>query len=466
MDDGVEMSLWRWSEVCAAAGAPPTDGPDIDGVSIDSRTLTGGELFVALPGDPGSRFHVSQRSERDGHDYVGAAFDAGAAGALVQRDVRDGVPCILVRDTIDALWALARAARERLGGRVVAVTGSSGKTTVKNFVAHALDAFSAPGSLNNHLGVPLSLARTPADTRVAVYEIGTNHPGEIAPLARLAAPDVAVVLNVHPAHIEYFDDIGALRREKLSIADGLRTGGTLVCLDALDPGRLDRGKRVLTFGLGQNADVRLMSSAGGVAVVETPSGRVEAEIPGGGEHRALALTAAAAAIIALGGDPATIGRIGAENLPAGRGNRLRVGSVTLIDDSYNANPASMAAALHTLAAESGRTIAVLGEMLELGDDGQRLHAAMAEACRGIDKVVCVGHAMDALYDRLPNHRRLAFFPSPDDIDTDAIVDALRPGDIVLLKGSNRVFWARDFARVLGRRIEDRSSAPGVSDEGD
>ena len=140
--------------------------------------------------------------------------------------------------------------------------------------------------------------------------------------------------------------------------------------------------------------------------------------------------------------------------------------MTLIDDSYNANPASMAAALHTLAAESGRTIAVLGEMLELGDDGQRLHAAMAEACRGIDKVVCVGHAMDALYDRLPNHRRLAFFPSPDDIDTDAIVDALRPGDIVLLKGSNRVFWARDFARVLGRRIEDRSSAPGVSDEGD
>ncbi len=455
------MSLWRWAEVCAAVGAPLADGPDIDGVSIDSRTLTGGELFIALPGDPGPRFHVGRRSERDGHDYVRVAFDAGAAGALVQRDARGGDPCIPVRDTIDALWDLARAARERLAGRVVAVTGSSGKTTVKTFIAHALDAFSTPGSLNNYLGVPLSLARTPADTRFAVYEIGTNHPGEIAPLARLAAPDVAVVLNVHPAHIEYFEDIGALAREKLSIADGLRAGGTLVCLDALDRGGLDPGMRVLTFGLGHKADVRLMSSAGDVAVVQTPSGRVEAEIPGGGEHRALSLTAAAAAVVALGGNPSSIGSIGAEAVPAGRGNRIRVGAVTLIDDSYNANPASMAAALRTLSTESGRTIAVLGEMLELGDDRERLHAAMAAACRGIDKVVCVGRAMDALFDRLPNHRRLAFFPSADDINMDAIVEALQPGDIVLLKGSNRVFWARDFARVLGRRIKERSGVAGT-----
>ena len=455
------MSLWRWSEVCAAVGAPPADGADIDGVGIDSRTLTGGELFVALPGDPGGRFNVGQRSGRDGHDYVRAAFDAGAAGALVQRDSQDGVPTILVRDTIDALWDLARCARERFAGRVVAVTGSSGKTTVKTFIAHALGAFSTPGSLNNHLGVPLSLARTPPDARFAVYEIGTNHPGEIAPLARLAAPDVAVVLNVHPAHIEYFEDIGALAHEKLSIADGLRTGGTLVCLDTLDRGELDPRMRVLTFGLGQKADVRLLSSAGGIAVVETPSVRVEAEIPGGGEHRALSLTAAAAAVVALGGNPSSIGRIGAEAVPAGRGNRIRVGAVTLIDDSYNANPASMAAALRTLAAESGRTIAVLGEMLELGDDGERLHAAMADACGGIDKVVCVGHAMDALFDRLPKHRRLAFFPSADDIDTNVIVEALQPGDVVLLKGSNRVFWARDYARVLGRRIEQRSGSEGA-----
>jgi len=441
-------------------GAPITDGPDIEGVGIDSRTLARGELFVALPGDPGPRFHVSQRSERDGHDYVGAAFTAGAAGALVQREAEDASRCILVEDTIDALWRFARAGRARFSGRAVAVTGSSGKTTVKNFLAQALDAFSTPGSLNNYLGVPLSLVRTPPDTRFAVYEIGTSYPGEIAPLARLVSPDVAVVLNVHPAHIEFFDDIGALRREKLSISEGLQTGGTLVCLDELDRGALVSSARVITFGFSEHADVRVLHTDGGVAAVFTPSGTVESEIPGGGEHRALALAATAAVLLALGENPARIGRIGTDAVPAGRGNRIRIGGVTLIDDSYNANPASMAAALQSLSMESGRKIALLGEMLELGSDGERLHAEMATACQGVDQVVCVGTAMDALYARLPPHQRLASFSSPGEIDTDAIVDALRPGDVVLLKGSNRVFWARGFAGVLGRRIEARFCTEG------
>ncbi len=453
------MSLWRWSEVCEAVDAPRSDGPDINGVSIDSRTLVGGELFIALPGDPGPRFFVSRRSERDGHDYVPAALDAGAAGVLVQREV-DGAPCIVVPDTIDALWNLARAARKRLAGRVVAVTGSSGKTTVKTFISRALDAFATHGSLNNHLGVPLSLVRTPPDSAFAVYEIGTSYPGEIAPLARLAAPEVAVVLNVHPAHIEQFDDIGALLREKLSISEGLGTGGTLVCLDTLDCGGLDPGMRAITFGRGRDADVRLTSWSSGVAVLETPSGRVEAEIPGGGEHRAMALAATAAVIAALDGNPASIDRIGPEAVPAGRGNRVHVGPVTLIDDSYNANPASMSAALHALAGEPGRTIAVLGEMLELGADSGRHHAALANACRGIDQVVCVGRAMEALYARLPVHQRLAFFPSPGDIDMNAIAAALQPGDRVLIKGSNRVFWAHDFVRTLRRQVEQR---PGVAE---
>ena len=455
------MSLWRWSEVCEAVGAPRSDGPDINGVSIDSRTLVGGELFVALPGDPGPRFFVSQRSERDGHDYVPAALDAGAAGVLVQRKV-DGAPCILVRDTIDALWNLARAARARLTGQVVAVTGSSGKTTVKTFISRALDAFATHGNLNNYLGVPLSVVRTPPDSEFAVYEIGTSHPGEIAPLARLAAPDVAVVLNVHPAHIEQFDDIGALLREKLSISEGLGTGGTLVCLDTLDRSGLDEGMREVTFGRGQDADVRLMSSSGGVAVLETPSGRVEAGIPGGGEHRAMALATTAAVIVALGGNPASIDRIGSEAVPRGRGNRVDIGPVTLIDDSYNANPASMTAALHALAGEPGRTIALLGEMLELGADSGRHHAALANACRGIDQVICVGRAMEALYTRLPDRQRLAFFPSPEDMDMNAIVTSLQPGDRVLIKGSNRVFWARDFVRTLHRHVEKRPDLARLS----
>ena len=455
------MSLWRWPEVCRAVGAPPTEGPDINGVSIDSRTVARGDLFVALPGDPGSRFFVSQRSDRDGHHYVPAAFDAGAAGALVQRKVGESDPCMLVPDTIDALWGLGRAARQRLAGRVVAVTGSSGKTTVKTFISSALDAFSTSGSLNNHLGVPLSLARTPPNSRFAVYEIGTSHPGEIAPLSRMAAPDVAVVLNVQPAHIEYFDDIDALAREKLSISEGLRPGGTLVCLDTLDRSGLNPATAVITFGRGKNADVRLISSSGGIAVVETPSGRIEAKIPGGGEHRAMALSATAAVIAALNENPASIERIGLDAIPAGRGNRFQIGSVTLIDDSYNANPGSMTAALHTLAGEPGGTIAILGEMLELGEESARHHAALADACRGIDQVVCVGSAMQALYDRLPEQQRLAFYPSPDDIDIDVITAALQPGNHVLIKGSNRIFWARDFVRTLGRRIDHQFSTPGV-----
>ena len=452
--------LWTWADLGAAVGAGAVDGPDIAGVSIDTRSLCPGDLFVALPGDPGPRFNVSQRSQRDGHDFAAAALAAGAAGALVHRSVAADGPCIVVPDTLDALWSLGRAARRRFRGKVAAVTGSSGKTTAKTFLSAALsDAFATPGSLNNHLGVPLSLARTPAERAFAVYEIGTNHPGEIEPLARLAEPDVAIVLNVHPAHIEFFDDIKALRKEKLSIANGLRAGGKLVCLDALQG---NVAAQTLTFGTSASADVRLRSVNGATAVLDTPAGRITAPVPGGGEHRALSVAAVAAALIALEADPRAVERLADAAPPAGRGNRIQAGAVTLIDDSYNANPASMAAALDGLTAAAppaGRKIALLGEMLELGADSERLHAALAPHCAGIDGVLCVGAAMQALHERLPAAQRLGHVDDAAALDVDWVAGLLAPGDVVLLKGSNRVFWARGFAAKLGAQLAGGASSP-------
>ena len=460
MRDGI---LWTWPELCKALGADPVDGPAVRSVDIDSRKLAPGDLFIALSGDPGPRFPGARSSPRDGHDFLEAAYAAGAAGALVHREMPGGRPRLVVRDTLDALWNLGRAARTRTSARVAAITGSSGKTTAKTFLARALGAFATPGSLNNHLGVPLSLARTPADARFAVYEIGTSHPGEIAPLSRLARPHVAVVLNVHPAHIEFFDGIDALRREKLSIAEGLDPGGTLVCLDALDRTGVDPATGVITFGEDARADVRLTGFDGRRATIATPSGTVRAEVPGGGTHRALSLAAVAAVLVAFGEDPVRVADMPDDAVPAGRGNRVQAGGVTLIDDSYNANPASMAAALRDLAEHrtgGARTVALLGEMLELGEDSERLHADLAPLCASVDRVLCVGAGMRPLHDRLEPGRRLGFVESPDDLDAVALTDAFEPGDIVLLKGSNRVFWARGFAARLRDALGARARRTG------
>ena len=224
--------LWTWTELLQATGGNlhgPVPGEGVSGISIDTRTLHAGDLFIALAGDPGPRFTATTRSDRDGHDYLPAAFRAGAPAALVAKaTLLLEHPGVVVADTLDALWAMARHRRAQLSATVVAVTGSSGKTTTKSLLAAALRAWAEPGSLNNHLGVPLSISRTPSATQTAVYEIGTNHPGEIAPLSRLARPQVAIVLNVHPAHIGNFRNIGDLTQEKLSIADGLIAGGVLV----------------------------------------------------------------------------------------------------------------------------------------------------------------------------------------------------------------------------------------------
>ena len=440
----MSSSLWSYPELTAALGLPRADGPSVGGVSIDSRRTKPGDLFVALPGDPGPRFQATARSDRDGHDYVGHAVANGAVAVLVNRPVEVAAPQLQVADTMDGLWDLGRAARARLDAPVVAVTGSSGKTTFKSFAATAIGAFATDGSLNNHIGVPLSLARTPRDAAAAVYEIGTNHPGEIEPLAKLARPDVAVLLNVHPAHIENFGSLEAIEREKTTIALGL-TDGTFVCPPAI---ARNAERPTITFAEAPGADVHLLGVSGDRVRLSTPFGNIEAPVPGGGPHRAMSVCALAAVLCALDMPLARLDRLAGEGLPRGRGNRVVAADVTVIDESYNANPASMAATLAAFAQAPGRRVAILGDMLELGADTRRYHADLADRCGDLDGVFCVGSDIRALYDRLRPSQRLGFGERADAAFAGQCADALRPGDRVLVKGSNSVFWARGFVETL------------------
>ena len=448
--------MWSYRELAAALGLPAADGPAVGSVCIDSRRITPGDLFVALPGDPGPRFQPSARSERDGHDFAADAVRKGAAAVLVHRPGEYGVPALPVEDTLDALWALGRAARRRLRCPVVAVTGSSGKTTFKSFAATALDGFATDGSLNNHIGVPLSLALTPRDARAAVYEIGTNHPGEIEPLARLAAPDVAVVLNVHPAHIEHFGSVEAIRREKVSIANGVKAGGTFV-----RPLHLSAGfaGRTVTFGDSPDADVRNLGlrDEGRTVALQLDGESAEFPVPGGGEHRAMSVCALGAVLHALGRPLDALERLADISVPNGRGNRIVVGGVTIIDESYNANPASMAATLAAFCEEAGgRRIAVLGDMRELGEDAPRYHAELAPLCAGLHGVFCVGPHMRVLHDAMPTAKRFGHAGEADAAFVARCTQALAPGDRVLIKASNGVLWAAGFvARLVAALREDR-----------
>ena len=458
-------SLWTFRELESALGLAPSAGPDAFGVSIDSRQTEAGDLFVALPGDPGPRFTVTSRSERDGHDFVADAIREGAAAVLVHRATAFDAPTLRVADTLDGLWALGRTARQRLSGSVVAVTGSSGKTTFKSFAATALGAFATSGSLNNHIGVPLSLARTPRDANGAVFEIGTNHPGEIAPLAKLVAPHVAVVLNVHPAHIENFGTVEAIRREKVSIAEGLGADGVLV--HAADVTADFSGRKITFGGEAQNADVRLAALRQernhSVAVLETPRGTVEAPVPGGGIHRAQSVAALGAVLLALDAPFNGLQALATLDVPRGRGNVVEAGGVLIVDESYNANPASMKATLDAFSAspEHGarRRIAVLGDMLELGAHAERHHRELADHCAALDGVFCVGSRMTALHGALAPNLRLGHAEEANAAFVERCAGLLEPGDSALVKGSNGTFWAKDFVAALTAALEARRRPP-------
>ena len=442
--------LWSYQALAKAVGAERAEGPDVFGVGIDSRLTEPGDLFVALSGDPGPRFQPSTRSDRDGHDYAKNAVEKGAAAVLAHREGDYGAPTLLVKDTLDGLWDIGRAARSRLDGPAVAVTGSSGKTTFKSFAASVLGAFATSGSLNNHIGVPLSLGRTRRDADAAVFEIGTNHPGEIEPLARLVEPDVAVLLNVHPAHIENFGTLEAIRREKVSIAKGLRPGGVFVHPYGLAS---DHDGRSVTFGAEPKADVRLLGIAGDAAEIESPAGRVRVPIPGGGVHRGMSVCAVAAVLVALEMPLGLLDRLRQLDVPRGRGTRIEVAGVTIIDESYNANPASMAATLDAFSGEPPRRLAILGDMRELGADTARYHADLAPHCNALDGVFCVGDAIKALYEALPAAKRFGASERADAAFATYCAKRLQAGDRVLVKGSNTTFWTNGFVSALVEAVQ-------------
>lgn len=423
------------------------------GVVIDSRKVTAGDLFVALVGE-----------RVDGHDFVGRALKSGAAAALVERrpdGLGEGAPLLVVDDVLAALARLGADARDRSTAKVLAVTGSVGKTGTKEALALALagvgKVHASEGNLNNHIGAPLSLARLPGDVSHAVFELGMNHAGEIAPLSRLVRPDLAIITNVEPVHIGYFDGERDIALAKAEIFEGLEPGGVAVLNSdnawrglLAEKARAAGAGRIVTFGRDQGADIRLIQAdadANGCHVdIEVEGRAFDYRLDAIGAHWAFNSIGVVACIHALGLDVETAaGAIRGLSAGRGRGGQVTValasgGTVRLIDESYNASPAAMRAAFAVLGfckpASGCRRIAVLGDMRELGESGPRLHAELGEdlLAAAPDLVFTAGPLMRELCAVLPN----GVLASHDDVSAeiaDAVANELRDGDVVLVKGS-------------------------------
>ena len=409
-----------------------------DGVSIDTRTIKPGEVFVALR-TPGG----------DGHAHGAEALRRGAAGAMVhdQDSMPDGAPLLVVGDTQEALTALGAFARRRFQGAVVAVTGSVGKTTTKEMLRAALGAngptHAAQASYNNHWGVPLTLARMPEEASYAVVEIGMNNPGEIAPLAALAGPDVAVITGIEAAHIGHLGSLEAIADEKAAVLGGILQGGTAV-LPADSPfyprliDRLPEGVALRDFGAQSLVEVSADVDGSSVhAVIDARHVRFRVNAPG--RHMVMNALAALTACVAAGADLQTSAQgIAAFSAIEGRGARrpLLQGEAVLLDESYNASGASIRAALSVLALlPARRRVAVLGDMLELGEHSRAEHEALADAVRdSVDVLYACGPWMKFLYDAVPQERHGAYAADSAAL-APLVAGALRAGDAVLVKGS-------------------------------
>ncbi len=460
--------LWNSEALVAAmSGRPVGQLPaGISGISIDTRTLHPGEAFFAIKGD-----------KFDGHDFATAAIKAGAALLVVAESRlpalgRHTAPMIVVPDVLAALELTGIAARARTKARVIAVTGSAGKTTTKEMLRKALSAVgnvhAADRSFNNHWGVPLTLARMPADSDYAVIEIGMNHPGEIRPLVKLARPHVAIVTMIAAAHLGHFRDLDEIAEAKAEIFEGVERGGhAVINRDDERWKLLEKAARaagiehVWGFGEHGRATFRLLDCKLG------PDSSEIAVRLAGEEHRLTlgapgrhmvqnALAVLGASYLAAANMAKVCAAMADVRAEKGRGRRHMLrhpkGTIGLIDESYNANPASMRAAIALLdtmpVAGQGRRIAVLGDMLELGEHSRDLHAGLAEAIEAssADIVMLAGREMTALAEKLPGERA-THFGSIEEL-RDALLTLLQPGDAVMIKSSNGVGFGRLVDAVM------------------
>jgi UDP-N-acetylmuramoyl-tripeptide--D-alanyl-D-alanine ligase len=470
-------ALWTLDALVDATKARTSGAPAqaISGVSIDSRTIAPGEAFFAIKGD-----------RVDGHDYVADAIKRGAAVAVVAADraasMPKDAPLAIVQDVLEALRDLGRAARARSGAKIVAVTGSAGKTGTKDALRLALspdgETHASIASFNNHWGVPLSLARLPKGARFAVFELGMNHAGEIEPLVRLVRPHVAIITTIEPVHLEFFPNVEAIADAKAEIFLGLERGGAAVLpvdnpqfARLTDAARAAKVGRIVSFGEHKTADARLIDAA-----LKADCSTVRASILGEeitfklgapGRHIVRNSLAVLAAVKLVGADLA-LAAVALAGLvpPTGRGQRialeLTTGKALLIDESYNANPASMRAAIDVLGqapiGRRGRRIAILGDMLELGPDAEELHRGLADAlvAAKVDVVFCAGPLMRELWEALPAAMRGGYAESAAEIESE-VVTAVRGGDAIMVKGSNGSRMA-PIVRTLAERFRVNADA--------
>jgi UDP-N-acetylmuramoyl-tripeptide--D-alanyl-D-alanine ligase len=439
------MPLWTHAELLAATGGTGSGEFDANGVAFDSREIGKGDLFCAMKGEA-----------TDGHLFIDKAFANGAAGAIVSEPV--GYPHILVDDTMAALNALGAASRDRMQGQVVGVTGSAGKTGTKEALYAALDrssrgkAHRSVKSYNNHVGVPLSLSRMPRDTQYGVFEMGMNHPGELRELTRLVRPHAAIVTTIAPAHIEFFKDESAIADAKAEIFESLRAAAEKYT------------ENVVSFGFSAEANVRVLDhvgAAGGGSLItaKLPTGALCYTLSQAGDHWIANSLAVLAAVEAVGADLAAAGLAMAElGGLAGRGARHAIavgsGKALLLDESYNANPASMAATLAELGKFDGRKVAVLGAMKELGHKSDEYHLALAAplAAAKVDYAIFVGEEMQILAEKLK-----AGVEGPAEFAHCAtarealnlLTSNLRESDTILVKGSNSMGLSAIVSALVG-----------------
>lgn len=445
--------IWSAKDAIQATNGNCDGNWNATGMSIDTRTIQSGDLYVALQGDAG-----------DGHDYVAQAIENGAVAAVVTKEVNgiDAEKLLIVDDTLKAMEDLGRAARKRSAAKIIGVTGSVGKTGTKEMLATALDAqgqtHASIKSYNNHWGVPLSLSSMHAGTDFGVFEMGMNHANEITPLTQMVKPDVAIITTIAPVHIEHFEDgIDGIINAKAEIFDGVVDGGAVVLnrdiesFETLKSKAESKGLKVYSFGEHKEAGAKIINC------LEAANGsRVTAEILGeeiqfslqiAGRHIACNAMAVLLAVKLVGADIQKAAKALARQEPLiGRGKREIIESgvsnnpITLIDESYNASPEAMKAAFKVLAlvdpGRGGRRIAILGDMLELGKDSGKMHADLALPLKAanVDLVYTCGKDMKKLYENLPANQRGEHKETSDDL-AQIVPDVLTPGDVVMVKGS-------------------------------